>query len=135
MQRARSNHQGRLINGPVDPVQQVCDEKAWRLWESAEPARPEHDDLDRLHADRVSGRLYRRTRDAQPDQPDQPGRKPAPTRPVKARITPAASRQERPASWRQRASQALDRLADSEVRRGAKLERTLIPIHGHSDQQ
>jgi hypothetical protein len=101
LRRLRSANQARVLNAPVDPVQVVADEQAWNRWVSAEVALGQHDGMARLDEERRSSMQLAR-------------------RPVQR---PAAAAKQ----WRQRASAALDRLAEREVERGARLERAIVP--------
>jgi hypothetical protein len=96
--RTRAAHQARLLNAPVDPVQRVADDAAWDRWAESEAELGSHEGLDRLDEER--GRPRRRAR----QQEARPG---------------PASR------WRQRLAQTLDRVAEQEVARGARLERAV----------
>jgi len=100
LRRLRAVNQARMLDAPVDPVQVVADEQAWNRWESSRIPVADGEGLAKLDEERRSA-------------------VPRPRRP-QVRSNPA------PNHWRQRASAALDRLADREVERGARLERAVV---------
>ncbi len=96
--RTRTAHQARLLNAPVDPVQRVADDAAWDRWAQSEAELGGHEGLGRLDEERRGAR--RRARQPEAAQSSAP-------------------------RWRQRLAQTLDRVAEQEVARGARLERAV----------
>jgi hypothetical protein len=129
LQRARSDHQAKLLGAPVDPLQKVADDTAWERWVSNLPDPDEQDGFERLDGARLGRRLPRRGKAAAASPVPAAAVSPAPAAP--ATPVPAAPAAGKP-SWRSRAGAVLDRLAEQEVARGARLEQRLIPTSERS---